>query len=81
MRQAIQEQGLDPTVMPLHPRSRENLSGLAGQILKSRSAEQGEMIAARLDGGAIATTMNTYRRGVIYSVIDEIMRNKQGSLI
>lgn len=41
VRQAIQEQGLDPTVMPLHPRSRENLSGLAGQILKSRSAEQG----------------------------------------
>ena len=81
VRQAIQEQGLDPTVMPLHPRSRENLSGLAGQILKSRSAEQGEMIAARLDGGAIATTMNTYRRGIIYSVIDEITRNKQGSLI
>lgn len=81
VRQAIQEQGLDPTVMPLHPRSRENLSGLAGQILVSRSAEQGETIVARLDGGSVATTMNTYRRGVIYSVIDEIMRNKQGSLI
>ncbi len=81
VRQAIQEQGLDPTVMPLHPRSRENLSGLAGQMLKSRSADQGETIAARLDGGSVATTMNTYRRGSIYSVIDEIMRNKQGSLI
>lgn len=81
VRQAIQEQGLDPTVMPLHPRSRENLSGLAGQMLKSRSAEQGETIVARLDGGSVATTMNTYRRGVIYSVIDEIMKNKQGSLI
>ncbi len=81
VRQAIQEQGLDPSVMPLHPRSRENLSGLAGQMLKSRSAEQGETIVARLDGGSVATTMNTYRREVIYSVIDEIMKNKQGSLI
>jgi hypothetical protein len=81
VRQAIQEQGLDPTVMPLHPRSRENLSGLAGQMLKSRSAEQGETIVARLDGGSVATTMNTYRRGDIYLVIDEIMRNKQSSLI
>ena len=81
VKQAIQEQGLDPSVMPLHPRSRENLSGLAGQILKSRLAEQGETIVARLDGGSAATTMNTYRRGAIYSVIDEIMKNKQGSLL
>jgi len=81
VRQAIQEQGLDPTVMPLHPRSRENLSGLAGNMLKSNSAEQGDVIVARLDGGSVDTTMNTYRRGVIYSVIDEIMRYKQGSLI
>jgi hypothetical protein len=81
VRQAILEQGLDPSVMPLHPRSRENLSGLAGQMLKSRSAEQGETIVARLDGGAASTPMNTYRREAIYSVIDEIMKNKQGSLI
>ncbi|MBK6678037.1 MAG: hypothetical protein IPG52_14910 [Rhodocyclaceae bacterium] len=80
VRQAIQEQGLDPTVMPLHPRSRENLSGLAGQILKSRSAEQGGTIVARLDGTAMAAPMNTYRRGAIYRVLGEIMSNGQQAL-
>lgn len=80
VRQAIQEQGLDPTVMPLHPRSRENLSGLAGQLLKSRAAEQGGAVVARLDGGSATTSMNTYRRGVIYAVLEEVVNNKQGSL-
>jgi hypothetical protein len=80
VRQAIQEQGLDPTVMPLHPRSRENLSGLAGQLLKSHGAEQGESVVARLDGVATAVPMNQYRRGVIYAVLEEITNNKQGTL-
>lgn len=80
VKQAIQEQGLDPTVMPLHPRSRENLSGLAGQMLKNRRAEQGSPIASRLDGVSEAIPMNTYKRGEIYSVIHEIMRSKQESL-
>ena len=81
VRQAIQEQGLDPTVMPLHPRSKENLSGLAGQLLKSRAAEQGETVTSRLDGGSAIAQTNTYRRGVIYAVLEEIMNNKQGSLL
>jgi len=81
VRQAIQEQGLDPTVMPLHPRSRENLSGLAGQLLRSQAAEQGGSVVARLDGGSATTSMNTYRRGAIYSVLEEIMNNKQGNLL
>lgn len=80
VRQAIQEQGLDPTVMPLHPRSRENLSGLAGQLLKNRTAEQGASVVARLDGASAATPMNTYRRGAIYAVLEEIMKNKQETL-
>ena len=80
VRQATQEQGLDPSVMPLYPRSRENLSGLAGQLLKSRAAEQGPAVVARLDGGSVATSMNTYRRRAIYAVLEEIMNNKQGSL-
>lgn len=80
VRQAIQEQGLDPTVMPLHPRSKENLSGLAGQLLKSRGAEQGESVVARLDGVSASTPMNTYRRGAIYVVLDEITNSKQGTL-
>jgi hypothetical protein len=80
VRQAIQEQGLDPTVMPLHPRSRENLSGLAGQLLKNRAAEQGRTVVARVDGVSATTAMNTYRRGEIYTVLEEIMNNKQQSL-
>lgn len=80
VRQAIQEQGLDPTVMPLHPRSKENLSGLAGQLLRTRGAEQGDSVVARLDGVSAAATMNTYRRGEIYVVLEEITRAKQGAL-
>lgn len=41
VKQAISEQGLDPTLMPLHPQSNENLSGLAGQMLKSRGRTRG----------------------------------------
>lgn len=80
VRQAIQELGLDPTVMPLHPRSKENLSGLAGQMLRSRAAEQGGTVVSRLDGGSATTSMNTYRRGAIYGVLEQIMNNKQESL-
>ncbi len=80
VRQAIQEQGLDPTVMPLHPRSKDNLSSLAGQILKSRRAEEGDAVVTRLDGQSFVTTVNRYRRGDIYAVLDEIMSNTQGTL-
>lgn len=80
VKQAIQEQGLDPTVMPLHPHSRENLSGLVGNLLKTRSAEQGPAVVARIDGTSASASMNTYRRRAIFAVLDEIMNNKQGSL-
>lgn len=80
VRQAIQEQGLDPTVMPFHPHSKENLSGLTGQILKTRATEQGESVVARLDGVAASTLMNTYRRRAIYAVLAEILNSKQESL-
>lgn len=77
VKQAIMEHGLDPSVMPLHPRSRENFSGLAGQMLKSKGAETGEKIMSRLDGGAVGTQMNTYKRRDIYDVLKEIMSHKQ----
>lgn len=80
VKQAIQEQGLDPSIMPLHPRSLENLSGLTGQLLKDRRAEQGACVAARLDGVPGGVQMNTYRRGAIYAVLTEIMGNHQGTL-
>lgn len=79
-KQAIAEKGLDPTVMPLHPRSSENLSGLVGQMLTERGAAKGAPQIARIDGTSRATAMNTYRRGDIYSVLEEIMRTKQEAL-
>lgn len=76
VKQAISEKGFDATMMPLHPRNRENLSGLAGQFLKSRNAEQGESVVSRNDGRSLSTEVNTYRRRAIYGVLDEIMRNR-----
>lgn len=80
IRQAISEYGLDPSLMPLHPRSRETLPGLAGQTLTKRGAEKGGSAISRLEGQSIATAVNTYRRGEIYKVLDEIMRNKLDGL-
>lgn len=80
VRQAISEQGLDPTVMPLHPSSKENFSGLAGQRLKTIRAEQGPSEIVRVDGQAVTTEVNTYRRHDIYSVLEEIQKNKPQGL-
>lgn len=80
VKQAIVEQGLDPTVMPLYPQSRENLSGLAGQMLKSKGAEQGTSEIARVDGQSISTEVRTYRRKEIYAVLEEILKNRPRSL-
>lgn len=77
VRQAIHEQGLDPTLMPLYPKSRENLSGLAGQLLKKKGCEQGQQVVARLDGQAIEVAMNTYRRRDIYASLKEILTKNQ----
>ena len=80
VKQAISEKGLDSAMMPLYPRSHENLSGLAGQILKGRNTEQGERVISRADGRSLSTEANTYRRRNIYAVIDEILRSKQQNL-
>ncbi len=80
VKQAITEQGLDSTSMPLHPHSYENLSGLAGRMLKERAAERGGSIVSRLDGQRLTVPMRTYRRREIYAVLDEIARNRQKGL-
>lgn len=80
VRQAISEKGFDPIAMPLHPDSRETLPGLAGQLLKQRGAEQGASVISRLDGRSVDVEVNTYRRGDIYIVLDEIARKKQEGL-
>lgn len=80
VKQAISEKALDPTLMPCYPKSKENLSGLAGQMLKESSAEQGGSVIARVDGQAFSTEMKTYRRRNIYAVLDKIMQNKQQGL-
>lgn len=81
IRQAISEQGLDPSLMPLYPRSRENLSGLAGQLLKEKGAEQGPSVVSRIDGQSFETQMNTYRRNDIYSILREILINRQDTFL
>jgi hypothetical protein len=80
VKQAITEKGLDATIMPLHPNSNETLSGVAGQMLAAKGAQKGASVISRLDGQSMAVAMNTYRRGVIYVVLDEIMRNKPQGL-
>lgn len=80
VKQAILELGYDPTQTPLLPQSKENLSGLAGQMLKTRSVEQGASVMSRIDGQSIIAEMKTYRRRDIYDMLHEIMRNKQQGL-
>ena len=77
VKQAIAEQGLDSSLMPLYPNSRENLSSLIGRFLKKRGVEQGPNIVARLDGKSLSTEMNTYRRGDIYAALNELKDIKQ----
>jgi hypothetical protein len=80
VKQAIAEKGWEPTLMPLHPDSKETFSGLAGQMLTSKGAEKGPHVISRLDGQTRAVPMNTYRRGQIYAVLEEIMRRKPNGL-
>ena len=80
VKQAVAEKGLDATIMPLHPNSNETLSGVAGQMLAAKGAQKGAPVISRLDGQSRGVAMNTYRRGAIYAVLDEIMRNKPQGL-
>lgn len=82
IKQAISEKGLDPEQMPLYPRSSETLSGVAGQILKERGVKQGDGVPTRIDwqGKGLAKTRNTYRRGDIYAVLDQLNQHKQFGL-
>lgn len=81
VKQAIAEQGLDPSAMPLHPQSRDTLSGLAGKKLKAMNAEQGAPVMARLDGQKIDIPTNSYRRGVIYEILQELSDGGQSKLL
>jgi hypothetical protein len=69
VKQAISEQGLDSTIMPNYPESRDNLSSYVGKKLKLNNAEQGHVVVSRLDGQSFSAEMNTYRRNEIYSVL------------
>lgn len=81
VRQAILEQGLDPAYMPLYPSSRENISGLAGQLLRDRGVEIGGQVVARVDGRSVEMATNTYRRVEIYKVLKEVIMHKQESML
>ena len=81
VKQAIAEQGLDASAMPLHPKSRDTLSGLAGKKLKAMNAEQGAAVMARLDGQKIDIPTNSYRRGVVYKILQELSGGGQSKLL
>lgn len=71
VKQAIIEQGLDSNSMPCFPNSRENLSGLVGQMLVDKNATRGERVKSRTDGTSLSIEFNTYRRGDIYKTLQE----------
>lgn len=81
VKQAISEQGLDPSEMPLHPQSSDNLAGLAGKRLKADFAQEGGSKIARLDGQKTAIKVNTYRRKAIYEVLQELTSGSQLKLL
>ena len=81
VKQAVSEQGLDPSVMPLHPQSSDNLAGLTGKRLKADFSEEGGSVIARLDGQKTAIKVNTYRRKAIYEVLKELTLNNQLKLL
>ena len=80
VKQAIIEQGLDSSWMPLHPKSKDNLACLAGKSLKESFAEEGGSVIARLDGQNVATKVNTYRRKAIFEVLLKFQSNSQTEL-
>lgn len=82
VRRAALERGFDPAMIPLPSQSRENLTGLAGQLLKAQGARQGTVEMTRLDGqsSSMAVPMNTYRRADIYRALDEILKQRPPSL-
>lgn len=80
VKQAIAEKGLDASLMPLHPHSKETLSGVVGQMLRNKGSDRGPEVLSRLDGQARAVSMNTYRRSEIYAVADEVMRGRPQGL-
>lgn len=77
VKQAIFEQGLDPDMMPYHPKSKETLSGVTGQLLTSRRMPKGIPVAGRIEGNSIIKELNTYRRGDIYAAFEYVLDRKQ----
>lgn len=80
VKQALNEQGLDSNSMPYYPLTKENLSGIIGQILKKKGVTTGKCAVTRIDGQAFSAEMNTYRRQNIYDAITEVNSNKQEQL-
>lgn len=80
VKQAISEQGYEADSMPLYPKSKENLSCLAGNLLTYRGSETGPSVTSRIDGQSLSVVMNTYRRRDVYAVLKEVIGNKQQGL-
>lgn len=80
VRQAIAEQGLDPTLMPRYPASQETLTALAARLLRERGAERGPLVVSRPDGQTVPRQTSTFRRHDIYEVLKELLTRRQLSL-
>lgn len=80
VKQAAMEKGYDTNEVPL-PHLGDNLSGLAGQLLKTKRAVQGPRVTSRQDGQSLRIGTATYKRGEIYSVLDEIILKRPAPLL
>ncbi|WP_321323040.1 hypothetical protein [Thiomicrorhabdus sp.] len=80
IRQAVLEKKLDGEYMPYYPNLKQNLTSLAGELLTKMNVIKGPESSSRTDGNSFVMVQNTYHRVEIYSVLDELMRKKQGEL-
>lgn len=77
IKKAVIERQLDPNSMPLYPQSCQNFTGLIGELLSNRKCHIGEKEVSRIDGSPKMLELNTYHRGEIYKVIDEVLSKPQ----
>jgi hypothetical protein len=76
VKQRIIEVHRDPSILPL-PDCRWNLAQVVGQRLKESNAKRGPTVTARLDGSAVVTEVQTWRRADIDAVIDDVLRSRK----
>ncbi len=66
--------------MPFFPQSKENLSGITGQMLSEQGFKSGGKVNARVDGKSLIVQLNSYQRMDIYHILSHIKSLQQGQL-